>query len=107
MYSEGKEGKKRKKERKSENINIKRKKVGKRPHKTMPYLFFYDDKLTGIWALSKIKKKKNVIYIVNQKKSSKNEPVLLRIKKNLSFAPGRAQTLQIRQKRGKKNQRSN
>ena len=68
MDSEGKEGKKRKKERKSENINKKRKKVGKRPHKTMPYLFFYDNKLTGIWALSKIKKKKCYIYCIKSEK---------------------------------------
>ena len=48
--------------RKSENISKKRE-IGwkkrerwKRPHITVPHLFFYEENLTGIWALSKMKK---------------------------------------------------
>ena len=58
--------------RKSENISKKReirwKKRGKRPHITGPHLFFYEEKLTGIWALSKMKKKCYIYSIKSEKR---------------------------------------
>ena len=59
----GERWKKRDKEGERVKTSVKRgEKNGKRPHITGPLLFFYEEKLTVMWALSKMKI--NVIYIL-------------------------------------------
>ena len=80
MGKGGKRKKEGKKGRKSENISKKggnrvekiRKTDGKRPHITGPHLFFYEEKLTGIWGLSKMKENLYIFYKIIFKKGSKN-----------------------------------